>query len=419
MKKIYSSIDIGSDTIKFVVGEYYNKKVNVLASHSIKSKGVRKGLIVDPNLTINAIKDGMKVINSMLGITIKKVIVNVPSYNAKFMYVTGSIDITNEEEIITGDDVNKVIKNSVYNKLPSDYELVTVIPLEFVSDNDVKENKPVGKSSKKLDLKGIMVATPKKNIYSVINVIEGAGLEVTDITLSGIADYYEVRNSNIDNKVGAIINIGHETTTVSVINNGKFMNTDIIELGGINIEKDLAYVFGISIFDARVIKEKFASSNKRFCQISEVYEVKNTTGELMRLNQLEVSEVVMNRLEEILSFAKKKIIELSKKNISYLIITGGITEIKSFKHLVFEFLGKDVIIYVTNTLGVRNNKYTTSLGMIKYFINKMSLREKDFSMVSSEDVNKLITPNRSLKKDNVKISKIFGSFIAGKEEKNE
>ena len=419
MKKIYSSIDIGSDTIKFVVGEYYNKKVNVLASYSIKSKGVRRGLIVDPNLAINAIKDGMKVINNMLDINITKVIVNVPSYNAKFMYVTGNVDISNDDGTITGSDVNKVIKNSVYNKLPSDYELITVIPLEFVLDDGIKETKPVGKTSKKLELKGLMVATPKKNVYSVIKVIEGAGLEVCDITLSGIADYYEVRNSNIDNKAGAIINIGHETTTVSVINNGKFLNTDTIALGGVNVEKDLAYVFGISIFDARIIKEKFASSNKRFCQISEVYEVKNTTGELLKLNQLEVSEVVMNRLEEILSYAKKMVNELSKQNISYLVITGGMTEIKSFKNLVFEFLGKDVIIYVTNTLGVRNNKYTTSLGMIKYFINKMSLKDKNFSMISEEEAVRLATPNRSLKKDNMIFTKIFGSFMTGKEEKNE
>lgn len=419
MKKIYSSIDIGSDTIKFVVGEYYNKKVNVLASYSIKSKGVRKGLIVDSNLAINAIKDGIKVINSMLDINIKKVIVNVPSNNAKFIFVTGNVDVVNEEGIITGEDVSKVIKNSVYNKLPSEYELVNVVPLEFILDNDTKTSKPVGKTSKKLSLKGLMIATPKKNVYSVISVIEGAGLSVTDITLSGIADYYEVRNSNVDNKVGAIINIGHETTNISIIDNGKFCNTDVIPFGGINIEKDLAYVFGISIFDARVIKEKFASSNKRFCQISEVFEVKNTTGELMKLNQLEVSEVVMNRLEEILGIAKKKILELSKNDISYLIITGGMTEIKSFKHLVFEFLGKDVIIYDENTLGVRNSKYITSLGMIKYFVDKMKLREKNYSMISEEDEDMLITPNKSLRKDNVIFTKIFGSFIGGKEDKNE
>jgi len=418
MKKIYSSIDIGSDTIKFVVGEYYNNKVNVLASYSIKSKGIRKGLIVDPNLAINAIKDGMKYINNMLDITIKKVIVNIPSNNAKFMYVTGNIDIKNEDDIITGEDVNNVIKNSVYNKLPSEYELINVIPLEFILDDEEKVDKPVGKSCKKLSLKGVMVSTPKKNVYSVISVIEGAGLEVCDITLSGIADYYEIRNDNTDKKIGAIINIGHETTNISIINKGKFMCTEVIPLGGINIEKDLAYIFGISIFDAREIKEKFASSNKRFCQLGEVYEVKNTVGEVMKLNQLEVSEVVMNRLEEILDYAKNKIIELSKQKISYLVITGGMTEIKSFKHLVFEFLGKDVIIYSTNTLGVRNNTYSTSLGMIKYFINKMELRDKNISFLSEEDEFKLVNPNKG-KKDNLIFTKIFGSFIAGKEDNNE
>ena len=419
MKKIYSSIDIGSDTIKFVVGEYYNKKVNILASTEIKSKGVRKGLIVDSNLTINAIKDGMKQINNMLGIEIKKVIVNIPSYNAKFMYVTGNVDIKNEDGIITTDDVNKAIKNSVYNKLPSGHELVTVIPIEFILDNEVKENKPVGKISKKLNIKGIMVSTPKKNVYSVASVIEGAGLSIVDITLSGLADYYEVADKTLNDKVGAIINIGHEVTNVSIINKGILANTDVIQLGGINVEKDLAYIFGVSIFDARVIKEKFASSNKRFCSASEIYEVKNSVGETLKLNQLEVSEAVMNRLVEILDYAKKKAVELTKSNISYIIITGGMTEIKSFKNLVFEFLGKDVIIYSTSTLGVRNNKYTTSLGMIKYFINKMEVRGKNYTTISEMDEEMLLNPNRNKLRDKAIINKIFGSFITGKEANNE
>jgi len=94
------------------------------------------------------------------------------------------------------------------------------------------------------------------------------------------------------------------------------------------------------------------------------------------------------------------------------------TEIKSFKHLVFEFLGKDVIIYSTNTLGVRNNTYSTSLGMIKYFINKMELRDKNISFLSEEDEFKLVNPNKG-KKDNLIFTKIFGSFIAGKEDNNE
>ncbi len=416
MRKIYTSIDIGSDTIKFVVGELLNNNINILSSNTIKSKGVRKGLIFDPNLTINAIKDGIKEVNDDLGVEIKKVIVNVPNYNAKFMFVTGSVEINNEDEIVTIEDINKVIKNSVYSKLAIDYELVTVLPVEFILDGE-EVDKPVLKKGKKLELKGIMVSVPKKNIYSVLNVVEGAGLEVVEITLSGIADYFEVRNNNTDKKVGAIINLGHETTTVSVINKGKLMNTETIQLGGLNIEKDLSYVFGINIFDARTLKEKFASSHKRFCQLNDVYEIKNTVGEILKLNQLEVSEVVMSRLSEILELAKKQILLLTKQSISYIILTGGLTEIKAFKNLAFEIFGKSVIIYSMDTLGVRDNKYTTSLGMIKYFCDKMDMRGREYSMMSIDDVTALVTPSSKTKKDNMIFTKFIENFITNKEEK--
>ena len=131
MKKIYACIDIGSDTIKIIVGEEVADKVNVLACNTIKSKGIRKGLIVDSNLVVNTIKDGIKKINENLGFNIKKVIANVPEYNIKFMYVTGKVNV---DGAVDTDSVNKVIKDSVYNKLEKDYELITVIPLEFTLD---------------------------------------------------------------------------------------------------------------------------------------------------------------------------------------------------------------------------------------------------------------------------------------------
>ena len=417
MRKIYTSIDIGSDTIKFVVGELLDNNINVLAANTIKSKGIRKGLIFDPNLAINAIKDGIKEINASLGVHIKKVIVNVPNYNAKFMFVTGSIDITSENEIITSDDISKVIKNSIYSKLAVDYDLVTVIPAQYLVDGE-RVDKPIGKKGKKLEIKAIMVSVPKKNIYSVLNVVEGAGLEVVEIVLSGLADYYEVRNKSLENKVGAIINLGHETTNVSIIDRGKFIYTDSIQLGGINIEKDLSYIFNINVFDGRILKEKFASSHKRFSQLNDVYEAKNTIGETLKLNQLEVSEVVMSRLKEILEYAKKQILLLTKQNIGYIIITGGLTEIKAFKNLAFEIFGKSVIIYSMETLGVRDNKYITALGMIKYFCDKMEQRGKEYSMLDEVEVINLETPSSNKnKKDNMIFTKFIENFITNKEEK--
>ena len=413
MKKIYTAIDIGSDTIKFVVGEYFKNKLNILATYEQKAKGIRKGLIVDPNLAIHSLQDGINDITNNLGIDIKKVIVGVPSYNAKFMFVTSEIEITGDA--ITTDDVNDLIKASVYSKVEQDYELITVLPLTFLIDGE-KETKVVGKTGNKLEIKGIMISAPKKNVYSVLSVMEGAGLEVVDITVSALGDYYEVRNDNLDKNIGAIINVGHETTNVSVFSRGKLMNTETIQLGGINVDKDLAYMFNINVFDAREIKEKFASSHKRFIALNDVYEVKNTAGEVIKLNQIEVTEIVMDRLAELLRLAQKQILLLTKQNISYIVITGGLTEIRAFKNLVYEILGKDVIIYTEDTLGARNNKYTTSIGMIKYFIDKMEVRGKEYSMIDEQDEELLINPNNKNSKGKAGITKIFGNFIGTKED---
>lgn len=413
MKKIYTAIDIGSDTIKFVVGEYFHDKLNVLAFHEEKAKGIRKGLIVDSNLAINAIKDGIKVVEDKLGMRINKAIVNVPDYNSKFMLVTSSIDILVGEEI-NSEDINRLIKSSVYSKIDKEYELITVVPLAYLLDGKLEE-KPIGKTGNKLELKAIMITAPRKNIYSVLSVMEGAGIEVVDITISGLCDYAEVENKSISNKVGAIVNLGHETTNVSVYNKGKLMNTETIQLGGINVDRDLAYMFNISIFDARKIKETFASSHKRFTPLNDTYEVKNTAGELIKLNQIEVTEIVMDRIAELLKLARKQILLLTKQNISYIVLTGGLTEIRAFKNLVYEILGKDVIIYTEDTLGVRDNKYTTALGMIKYFNDKMVSRGREYSMFDKDMEEELITPNKN-KRDKMNVAKIFGNFIGTKED---
>ena len=416
LRKIYTSIDIGTNSIKFVVGEYFNHKVYVLASHSVNSKGVKKGLIVEPGLVIEAIQEGIKEINGMLGIEIRRVLVNVPDYNVTFKEVSGSIDIR-DSEVITASDVNRVIKDSIYNQLDDNYELVTMVPIEYKIDHEQGIRKPIGKKGQKLEIKGIMVSTPKKNIYSVLSVLEGAGLEVVDITNTGLTNYHEVRDAALDKKDGAIINLGHATTTVSIFDEGTIVANETLQIGGVNVERDLAYVFGISIFDGRTLKEKFASSHKRFCQINEIYEVKNTVGESIKLNQLEVSEVVMSRMMEILNLAKKQIRLLTDKEIQYIVLTGGLTEIKAFKNLAYEIFGKDVIIYTVTTLGCRDNKYVDALGMIKYFIDKMESRGKNVSMLNIEEETALVTPNNKLKKDNDIVNKLFGNFMTNKEEK--
>ena len=416
MRNIYAGIDIGTYSCKFIVCEYFNNKVHVLASHSVNSKGIKKGLIIEPNLVVDCLLEGIKEINSMLGIEIKKVLVNVPDYNANFQTVKGST-LVKENNIIGPIDINKAIKDSIYNKLEENYELVTMVPYKYIVDNTTEISKPIGKSGQKLEIEGIMISTPKKNIYSVLNIMEQVGLEVVDITIGGLSTYHEVKEKSFEKKTGAVINLGHETTTISIFEDGILINNETLQIGGINVEKDISYVFGVNLNDARTIKEKFASAHKRFCQINEIYEVKNNSNEMIKLNALEVSEVVMSRMVEILTLSKKQIRVLTDNEIDYIVLTGGLTEFKTFKNLAYEIFGKDVIIYNVTTLGCRNNKYVNSLGMIKYFIDKMECRGKEVSMLSIEEETALITPNNKIKKDNVIMNKIFGNLIAIKEDK--
>ena len=123
----------------------------------------------------------------------------------------------------------------------------------------------------------------------------------------------------------------------------------------------------------------------------------------------------MDRIAELLKLARKQILLLTKQTISYIVLTGGLTEIKAFKNLVYEILGKDVIIFTEDTIGVRNSKYTTALGMIKYFNNKMETRCREYSMFDKDDEDILINPNKN-KKDKMNVAKIFGNFIGTKED---
>ena len=127
LKNIFTSIDIGSDNVKVVTCELYNNKLNLLAASSIKSKGIKMGVIVNPNEASSAVKQALNEVESMLGIKIDKVIASVPSNFAEFTFIKGEIEITNEESIVTSKDIVEVMQIAMDSKLTADKEMVTIL----------------------------------------------------------------------------------------------------------------------------------------------------------------------------------------------------------------------------------------------------------------------------------------------------
>lgn len=413
MKRIYTSIDIGSDTIKVLVAEILKNKPNVLAVSLVKSKGIKKGLIIDANEAIASIRQALSDIEAKMGVKIDKVIACVPPYYATYTIIEGYSTITNPEHKVANDDIVRALQASVYNKMLPDQELVTIMPMEFIIDNKGGIKDPKGLVGNKLTVKSMMITIPKKNVYSVVSLMESLGLEVTDINFGPLGDYYEYRNKDTDKLTGAIINIGDQITDVAIFEKGIIVNSEVIQLGGKNVDNDLAYIYKLTREDGKKLKETFAVAHKQFAQANEVYEILDINRKEVRINQYELSEVVMSRLLEILKLAKKQTSLLTNNEISYIIITGGISEMPGMAALVGEVFGKETRIGNIETIGIRDNKYATVSGMIKYFHEKLNLRGKEYSMLNGASEEDLVSPRKkglNISNDSI-LGKIFGYFF--------
>ena len=352
MKHIYTSLDIGSSSIKIVVCELYQNKLNLLAASSFKSKGIKKGLITDVELATESIKGAIKEVEDMLGIQIKKVVTSVPSFNAEYQVIKGSLKINNPDNIVRNEDIIKVLEIAVKSNPSMLREMVTILPIDYSTDDKAFIKNPIGTACTTLGCRAVLVTTPKKNVYSVIGLLENIGIEVVDISLNSIGDLYSFNNKNFADKVGAIVNIGEDITEVSLYNKSVLVKSSLIYMGGKNIDNDISYVYKLDIPTARMLKHKFALSHKKYASVNDIVEVKSVNDPHLKINQFEISEVVMERINEILNEAKKEINLLTSRKIDYIIITFKV--IMKGYHMVLQKFEKtrEMIINVMELNGI-------------------------------------------------------------------
>lgn len=412
MRHIYTSLDIGTDSIKLVVCELHQNKLNLLAASSYKSKGIKKGLITDFDLAKKSIMGAIDDVEKMLGIKVKKVIASIPAYNTSYNVVKSSIKINSENEI-THKNVLKVLEVGVKENMDTTKELVTILPIDYIVDDKAFIKNPVGHLGKMLTARSVLVTASKKNVYSVIKILDSIGIEVVDISLNPIGDYYSFTNKDLENKIGAIINVGCETTTISLYNKGILVKNSILHMGGKNLEHDIAYIYKTDLPTATNIKMKFALAHNKNANVNDVIEIKTTQTNNLKINQFEASEVIQSRLEEILNEAKKEINLLTSKQIDYIIITGGTSNMPDFEYVVKDVFGDNARIGNVKVLGIRNNKYSACIGNIVYFLSKLKLKNLNYTMVSEDDAYEMTTvSSKKINASDSMLGKIFGFFFS-------
>lgn len=411
MRKIIASLDIGNHTIKLVVGEMVRNKLNILACVDVPARGIKKGFVVNPESAIEALGDVFKKAEEQIGLPVRKVIVSVPSNGMECFLSEGYASVSNEEKIVTSNDIIRSMQAAIYNKIMDNQELVTILPTKFLVDDSIVSNSPLSMHAENLKVKVVVVTVPKKNVTPIVKCLEKLGVEVVDVTIGALGDYYEFKNSKNSEEVGAVINIGASKTSVSIFNKSIITSSEVIDMGGDNIDYDLGYVYKIGRRDAMFIKESIALADKNMSQANEAVVVQDKNGDKIKINQYNASEIVMSRLEEILNLAKKQINLLTKKQISYIIITGGVTETAEFKNVV-DYVFKNASVGEVQEIGARHNKYATAVGLIKYYDSRLRLRNRDFSIFSIEEQEELSGIHKKVNiSENSILGKLFGYFF--------
>ncbi len=411
MRKFIASLDIGSSLIKLVVGEIVKNKINILACVDTPARGIKKGYVINGESAKEAFIEVFKKAEDILGIPIKKVISTVPATYAECFLSSGTVSVDGENQVITNETIVKAMQKCVYNKIMDNKELVTVLPTGFKVNDEIVYN-PINMIAPQVTMKSIVVTVPKKNIEGISACLKSIGVDLVDIVISPLGDYFENKTKELNKNIGAVVNIGEETTTVSIFNRGILTNLEVIDIGGSAITNDLSYVYKISKEDATILKEHLALAHTRLAQPNESITFNDKHDEVVKINQYDASEIVMGRLIEIINLVKKQINLLTKKEISYIILTGGVTETQDFDILVEELFGNLAIIGNVEEIGARNNKYSTSVGLIKYYNSRLKLRNVEFSIFTLDEQEEL---GGEAKKINIPegsvLGKLFGYFF--------
>ena len=382
---IYSSIDIGSDTIKIIVGRITDKSFNILASSNTRAVGIKKGLITDRDLATKSIVLALDEIEKVLGFRIDKAVVSVPLYDL-------SVDIYNgmcyPDGEITGEDVITCFKSSV-TTIDMDLEVVTVFPIDFVIDGEKKVVDPKGEHGTKLESRMLISTVPKQNIYPYLELLEKCKIEVIDLSFGVINDFYNMKdNADFLKSFGAVVDIGNDKTEIGLFNKGLMVDGVVIPKGSKLLDHDIGYIYHLDRTTSRELKENVAFASSQYADENDKIDYETIDDEKISVSAKEVSQIVEARLVELLKNVKKVLNDLTNKEISYIIITGGVSNLPGFDYLIRDIFGDMAYSINMNTVGVRNNIYTSSVGMIKYYYDKLKIRGIDYTMYN--DITKSI-----------------------------
>jgi cell division protein FtsA len=370
--EIYVSLDIGTSSVKVIIGEMVNDSLNILGVGNVKSEGLRKGSIVDIDETVHSIQKAVEQAERMIGMEIKRVVVGISGNHIMLQPCHGVVAVSSENKEITEQDVARVREAAELMTIPSDREIIDVIPIHYKVDELDEINDPRGMIGVRLEMRGILITGLKTMLHNTLRCVERAGLEISEIALQPMAAGSLVLSKDEKELGVALVDIGGGSTTVALFEGGHMKFSSVIPIGGETITKDLSIVLRTTMEDAERIKIKHGHAFYDEASEDEVFNIPIIGSDQMQsCNQLMIAEIIEARLTEVFEMIQDEIKRHGYQDVpGGFVLTGGVVKMPGVLELSQCIFQNRVRTAEPNYIGVREPQYTTAVGLIKHACKK-------------------------------------------------
>ncbi len=372
-KNLIVALDIGTSKVVAIVGEINAENdIEIIGIGSHPSRGLKKGVVVNIESTVQSIQRAVEEAELMAGCQIHSVYAGIAGSHIKSLNSHGIVAIRDKE--VTHGDVERVIDAARAVAIPADQRILHVLPQEFIIDNQEGIREPVGMSGVRLESKVHLVTGAVSAAQNIIKCVRRCGLEVDDVILEQLASSFAVLSEDEKELGVCLVDIGGGTTDIAVFSEGAIRHTAVIPIAGDQVTNDIAVAMRTPTQHAEDIKIKYACALTQLANADESIEVPSVGDRPpRRLARQTLAEVVEPRYEELFTLVQAELRRSGFEDIcaAGIVLTGGTSKMEGVVDLAEEIFHMPVRLGMPEGVSglvdvVRNPIYATGVGLLLF-----------------------------------------------------
>jgi len=372
-KKLIVGLDIGTSKVVAIVGEIgLDGSIEIVGIGSNPSKGMKKGVVVNIESTVQSIQRAVEEAELMAGCQIHSVYVGIAGSHIRSLNSHGIVAIKDKE--VYRADLERVIDAAQAVAIPADQKILHILPQEYIIDNQEGIKEPLGMSGVRLEAKVHLVTCAVNAAQNIEKCIRRCGLEVEEIILEQLASSYSVLTDDERELGVCLVDIGGGTTDIAIFTDGSIRHTGVIPIAGDQVTNDIAMALRTPTQHAEEIKIKYACALTQLAGADDTIKVPSVGDRPPRdLSRQSLAEVVEPRYDELFTLVQAELRRSGFEDLvpAGIVLTGGTSKMEGVVELAEEIFHMPVRVGYPQTVRglndiVRNPVYATSVGLLQY-----------------------------------------------------